>query len=125
MSDRALMREGLAISCGAKTTGAACGIRQFFNAHELDPLYFLYQELGYAVTFINGESFVGMVEQKDFYFATVAGIDNPCAAVDALFDGQPTARPNQPDTVFWQGNTNSSGDQFTPAWRQNLLDGGR
>ncbi len=65
-----------------------------------------------------------MIEEQDFDFAAVLGIDNARAAVDAVFDRQSTARPDQPDMAFGKREADAGVHQPLAAGRNNRVAGG-
>ena len=82
-------------ACGAEAVSRAVGVVEVVDGQKFYRLDFLYEELCDAVTLFDEVFAVGMIEQEDFDFAAVLGVDHSGTAIDAVFDGHATARPDE------------------------------
>lgn len=80
-----------------KTVAGSAGVVEVVDRQKFHSLDFLDQELSDAITLFDKVLAVGVVEQEDFNFTTVLGVDYPGAAINAVFDGHTTARPDKAD----------------------------
>ena len=82
---------------GAKTGTCAVGVVEVIDRYKLYRLDFLNEELRDAVAFLDEVFAIGVIEQENFHFAAVLGIDHSSAAIDAVFDCHATAGPDEAD----------------------------
>ena len=73
------------------------------------------EELCDAVAFLDEVFAIGMIEQENFHFAAVLGIDHPGSAIDAVFDRHAAAGPDEADMAVRQRQTDAGVDQHFPA----------
>ena len=66
------------------------------EAHALDALD---QQLGHAVARGDRERLVAVVDEHDLDLAAVVAVDDTGEGVDAVADGEPAARPDEPDVA--------------------------
>ncbi len=107
-----------------KTVAGSIGSVEIVDGQKYHGFDFLHEDLGDAVAFLDEVLAVGVIEQEDFDFAAVLGIDHPGAAIDAVFDGHATARPDEADVVLRQCEADSSGHQHFAAGGDDGIGGG-
>ena len=107
-----------------KTVAGSIGGVEVVDGQKFHGLDFLDEELRDAVAFLDEVFAVGVIEQEDFDFAAVLGIDHPGAAIDAMFDGHATARPDEADMALRQSEADAGRYQHFAAGRDDGIDGG-
>ena len=104
----AVMKNLLAWFCsrqvsGLSKTGCVAGcFTQLVAGYEFDSLYFLNDQLGDAVSRLDMNFRIGVVKQKNFYFAAIMRVNHSGTAIEPEFDCRPTARPYQTGITFWE-----------------------
>ena len=94
-----------------KTCFSAVGGVEVVDGQKFHGFNFLDEELRDAVALLDKVFAVGVIEQEDFDFAAVLGVDHPGTAIDAVFDGHAATRPDQADVALRQCEADASGDQ--------------
>jgi len=109
---------------GAEAGACAVSGVEVVDGQKFHGLDFLHEELRDAVALFDKVLASGVIEQQDFDFAAVLGIDHPGAAIDAVFDGHATARPDEADMALRQCEAYSGSDQHFSASGDDGIDGG-
>jgi len=109
---------------GAEAGACTVGGVKVVDRQKLHGFNFLDEKLRDPVAFFDEVFAVGVVEQEDFDFAAVLGVDHPGTAIDAMFDGHAAARPDEADVAFRQCEADAGGDEHFTAGGYDGIDGG-
>ena len=85
---------------GAETVTVAVGVVQIVHGQKFHGFHFLDEQLGDAVALLDEMFAVGMIEQEDFDFPAVLGIDDARAAIEAVLGGEAAAGPDETDVAL-------------------------
>jgi hypothetical protein len=107
------------VSRRPESGGVALCFIQGVTRDELNRFDFLDDQLGDTVTGLDMNFIIGMIEEEDFDFTSVMRVDHSGTAIQAKFNRQPTAWPDQTDITVWKLNLNTSCYQFTASRSQS------
>ena len=106
------------VSRRPKTRSVTGSFAQLVAEYEFDRLHFLDDQLGYTVSGLNMDFFIGVVEEKDFYFAPIMRVNHSGTAIESEFNCRSATRPDQTGVPFRKLQANSGSNQL-PASRRN------